>query len=173
MKICCLTIIEDKKNHKLLMVENLRGINKGFVNFPGGKREFNETIENSSIRESLEETGIIPINIKTAGKIVYKPADIEMYIYYCDKFKGCLKNNENETKAFWVDKDNIPYDRMRSADRIWVKDILDDKYVNLRITYNEDNSFKVENVCENIEKFKARYRQYMLYRNRRKTNNGR
>ena len=87
MKICCLTIIEDKKNHKLLMVENLRGINKGFVNFPGGKREFNETIENSSIRESLEETGIIPINIKTAGKIVYKPADIEMYIYYCDKCK--------------------------------------------------------------------------------------
>ena len=84
MKICCLTIIEDKKNHKLLMVENLRGINKGFVNFPGGKREFNETIENSSIKESLEETGIIPINIKTAGKIVYKPADIEMYIYYCD-----------------------------------------------------------------------------------------
>lgn len=37
-KEASLSIIEDTKNHKFLMIRHHRGINKGCVNFPGGKK---------------------------------------------------------------------------------------------------------------------------------------
>lgn len=161
MKICCLVIVEDKKNNKLLMVENLRGINKGYVNFPGGKKEFDETIEHSQIRETLEETGITPLNSKTIGKIKYLPVDIEMYIFYCDKFKGNIKSNKNETKTFWVNKNNIPFNKMRSSDIEWVDDALAGKYINKKIIYKENDEYEIQDIFDNIEKYKKKYNMFL------------
>ena len=45
MKEASLSIIEDTKNHKFLMIRHHRGINKGCINFPGGKRENGESME--------------------------------------------------------------------------------------------------------------------------------
>lgn len=39
MKEASLSIIEDTKAHKYLMIRHQRGINKGYVNFPGGKKK--------------------------------------------------------------------------------------------------------------------------------------
>lgn len=164
MKICCLSIIENKETNEILMVKNKRGINKGYFNFPGGKREFDETIENSDIRESIEETGIKPLNPKTIGKIIYMPVGIEMHIYYADKFEGRLKEHNNEENdTFWIKKDQIPLDKMRSADKEWLDDALNhNKYINKRITYNEDNTYQIEDINENIVKFKNRYKALYL-----------
>ncbi len=38
-KEASLSIIEDVENHKFLMIRHHRGINKGCVNFLGGKRK--------------------------------------------------------------------------------------------------------------------------------------
>ena len=37
-KEASLSIVEDLKNHKFLMIRHHRGINKGCINFPGGKK---------------------------------------------------------------------------------------------------------------------------------------
>ena len=55
-KEASLSIIEDVENHKFLMIRHHRGINKGCVNFPGGKKEDGETMEDCVRRETLEET---------------------------------------------------------------------------------------------------------------------
>ena len=113
MKRMCLVVVEDKENNSILMVKNKRGINKGYYNLPGGKIELNETIEDGTIRECIEETGITPIKPKTIGKIEFQPIDSIAYIYYTDQFEGHLvKNNGDENSSFWISKDQIPYDLM-------------------------------------------------------------
>ncbi len=37
-KEASLSIVEDVKNHKFLMIKHQRGINEGCMNFPGGKK---------------------------------------------------------------------------------------------------------------------------------------
>ena len=44
-KEASLSVIEDIKNNKLLMIRHQRGINKGYINFPGGKKEESEREE--------------------------------------------------------------------------------------------------------------------------------
>ena len=67
-KEASLSIVEDVKNKKFLMIRHRRGINEGCVNFPGGKKEPNETIEDCVVRETLEETGITIKNpVKVGG----------------------------------------------------------------------------------------------------------
>lgn len=53
MKEASLSIVEDVKNHRFLMVRNHRGINKGCVNFPGGKKEPGE-----NMLDCVKRTGI-------------------------------------------------------------------------------------------------------------------
>ena len=67
-KEASLSIVEDVKNHKFLMIRHHRGINNGCINFPGGKKEPDETMEDCVIRETFEETGII---IKSPVKVGY------------------------------------------------------------------------------------------------------
>lgn len=163
MKRCCLVIVEDTKNNNLLMVENKRGINKGYYNFPGGKIESNETIEDGTIRENIEETGIKPLNLKSLGKVEFRPIDMVVYVYYTNQFQGKLKsNNKDENNAFWVNKDNIPYNKMRETDKVWIKDVVNKKQINKRIFFDKDfNIEKIEDIYENIEKYKARYSKFI------------
>ena len=56
-KEASLSIVES--NHKFLMIKHQRGINEGYVNFPGGKKEPNETMEDCVKRETYEETGLM------------------------------------------------------------------------------------------------------------------
>lgn len=171
MKICCLTIVDDIENNRVLMVENQRGINKGYMNFPGGKREFDETIEYSNVRETMEETGIIPLNMRELGKIEYQPVGIEMHIFYTNEYKGRIRDREGETKVKWVDRDHIPFDRMRSSDVEWVKNALTKQdRINKRVTYKENDEYTIEDIFENIEKYKKRYKAFIELRNRRLLN---
>ena len=66
-KEASLSIIEDTKNNKFLMIRHQRGINKGYINFPGGKKEANESMEDCVVRETLEETGLLIKNPKKAA----------------------------------------------------------------------------------------------------------
>ena len=87
-KEASLSIIEDEKNHKFLMVKNLRGINQGCINFPGGKKEENETMDECVIRETLEETGLSIKNPKQVGYVEFPEFDFYVYIYKStDTFK--------------------------------------------------------------------------------------
>lgn len=58
MKEASLSIVEDVENGRYLMIRNHRGINKGCLNFPGGKKEPGEDMRACVIRETFEETGI-------------------------------------------------------------------------------------------------------------------
>lgn len=145
-KEASLSIIEDTANHKLLMIRHHRGINNGCINFPGGKKEENETMLDCVKRETLEETGLTIENPVQVGYVEFPKFDFYVHIFKSTKYSGKLLEKEDEVEAFWQDMDKIPYNEMREADRNFVPDILAGKYVRRRYIYDED--FKLLDIIE-------------------------
>ena len=137
-KEASLSIVEDVKNNKFLMIRHHRGINNGCINFPGGKKEPDETIEDCVIRETFEETGITIKNPVKVGYIEFPSNVFYVHIFKSTEFSGTIKENEAEVDAFWQDADDIPYHEMREADQDFLPDILSGKIVNRRYIYDEN-----------------------------------
>jgi len=137
VKQASLSIIEDTENHKFLMIKHLRGINKGFVNFCGGKMEEGETMDDCVRRETFEETGITIENPKRVGYVEFAPMGYNVTIYKSTKFHGTPHAREGEVELFWQDIDKIPFEKMRKGDEDYLTEILKGKYVKKRYTYDE------------------------------------
>ncbi len=145
-KDASLSIIEDTKNNKLLMIRHQRGINKGYINFPGGKKEANESMDECVVRETLEETGLLIKNPQKIGYIEFPEVNFYVHIYKSTEFEGNLIENKDEVNAFWVDKNKIPLEEMREADQNFIPDLLAGKPINRR--YHYDENFKLKNIEE-------------------------
>ncbi len=139
-KEASLSIVEDTKNHKLLMIKHLRGINKGFVNFCGGKKEEGETMDDCVRRETFEETGIEIENPKRVGYIEFTPMEYNVTIYKSTKFHGSIRPRKGEVEVFWQDINKIPFSQMRKADQNYVPEILAGKYVKKQIIYDDEGN---------------------------------
>ena len=135
-KEASLSIVES--NHKFLMIKHQRGINEGYVNFPGGKKEPNETMEDCVKRETYEETGLMIKNPQQVGYIEFPTKDFYVYVYKSTEFSGELHEKADEVNLFWIDEDKIPYDKMREADRNFLPEIIAGKYVRRQFIYDEN-----------------------------------
>lgn len=141
-KIATLSIIEDTKNKRYVMIRHHRGINEGFLNFPGGKKEEGETITDCVCRETYEETGLIIKNPIEVGYIEFINQNFYVHVFKSIEFEGELKEKEDEVNVFWQNADNIPYEKMREADKNFLPEILSGKYIKRRFFYDEN--FKLE-----------------------------
>ncbi len=95
-----------KKNNRYFIAK--RNMNKhlgGFFEFPGGKRERNETLQEALKREILEELSIEISVDKKLGEENYKDKKTNVLIHYffCSIIKGKIILNEHEESA-WVKK---------------------------------------------------------------------
>ena len=96
-KEASLSIVEDVVNHKFLMIKHQRGINQGCLNFPGGKKEPDETMEECVIRETLEETGLKIENPIQVGYIEFPTKDFYVHVFKSTKFSGNIHEKADET----------------------------------------------------------------------------
>ena len=142
--IATLVIVEDIEKSSLLMIKHNRGVNKGFFNFPGGKLDSGESLEDGASREVKEETGLTVNNLKNIGLLDFPTMSFEVHVFYSNDFSGSLIENAEEVNVFWQDKEHLPINQMRDADKIWVPDALSGKQVNYRFFYDKD--FNVEKV---------------------------
>lgn len=53
-----------------------------------------------------------------------------------------LHENKDEVHTFWIEKDKVPYEEMREADRDFLPDILAEKFVRRRYIYDENFHLK-------------------------------
>ena len=136
-KEASLSIIENVKNNTVLMIKHKRGINNGYVNFPGGKKEPNETMVDCVIRETFEETGLKISNPKKVGYIEFPTMDFYVTIFKSTEYEGTLSNNPEEVDAFWQNIKAIPYDKMRTADADFVPLVMAGHEVNKQYFYDE------------------------------------
>ena len=148
-KEACLSIIEDVKNGRVVMIKHHRGINEGYLNFPGGKKEPNETMAECVVRESIEETGLKPLNPVEVGYVEFPSKEFYVTIFYSTEFEGKLAENSAEVDVFWQDKKNIPYDKMRAADADFVPLVMAGKPV--RRQYFYDEKFALEKIVDLVK----------------------
>ncbi len=137
-KEASLVIIENMATQELLMVRNHRGINEGCVNFPSGKKEPDETMEQCAAREVKEETGLDLADMKRAGYVEFPTFDFYVTIFYASSYRGTLKQNDAEADVFWVSKKEIPYHQMRAADRDFIPQVLAGRFVKKQYIYDRD-----------------------------------
>lgn len=135
-KEACLSIVIDEKENRVLMIKHHRGINEGCLNFPGGKRDAGETMAECVVRETEEETGIIPLDAVQVGQLEFEKYSVS--VFKSTKFKGVLKPNGAEVDVFWQDLDALPYDKMRDSDRDFVPPIMRGEYVHREYCYTPD-----------------------------------
>ena len=120
------------------MIKHLRGINKGFINFCGGKMEDGETMEDCVRRETFEETGITIEDPKRVGYLEFVPMDYNVTVFKSTKFHGTPHAREGEVEVFWQDIATIPFEKMRKGDHDYLPEIIAGKYVKKRYTYAEN-----------------------------------
>jgi 8-oxo-dGTP diphosphatase len=144
MKKASLSIIEDTQNHRFVMIRHHRGINEGYVNFPGGKQEAGETMLECVKRETLEETGLIITDPIEVGYIEFPTMDFYVHVYKSTQFSGELRAKKDEVDVFWQDADSVPYAAMREADKDFLPPILSGQYIKRRYFYTPD--FKVAKI---------------------------
>ena len=98
-----------KKDNLSLIVQRNKNKHLGLKwEFPGGKVESKETLEEALIREIKEELNIT-INVhQKIGEEKYKDSKINVILHYflCSHQSGTIKLNEHENFA-WVNKKNF------------------------------------------------------------------
>ena len=98
-----------KKNNKYFIAKRNRNKHLGgFYEFPGGKQDTNETLQETVIREIKEE---LDVNICVGNKLGeehYKDEKINVHLHYffCKIISGDIVLKEHEDSA-WVTKEEF------------------------------------------------------------------
>jgi ADP-ribose pyrophosphatase YjhB (NUDIX family) len=128
---------------KVLLAMKKRGFGVGRWNGVGGKPKEGETIKRTAIRECQEEITVMPVKlIKTAAISFYFPKDKSNWnqtavVYLCDKWLGEPTETE-EMAPKWFSVNELPFDKMWSADKDWLPEVLKGNFVKADI-YFDDN----------------------------------
>jgi len=108
-----------RKDNKFLLVQRpFDKKNGGLWEFPGGKVEKDETLENAIKRELKEELGINVLSTEFVEKIEYDYDDfsIELYLFKIKNFSGKIDLKEAINMA-WVDFNSVENLELCPADK--------------------------------------------------------
>jgi 8-oxo-dGTP diphosphatase len=111
-----------RRGGQLLLIHKKRGLGRGKVNAPGGRLEAGETPEQAAVRETQEEVGLTPLNLRPAGQLDFAFTDgysLRCHVYTAGGCEGVLTETD-EADPFWCDEAEIPYGRMWADDRLWL-----------------------------------------------------
>lgn len=129
MKEILNTLIIVENDNQILLAKKQRKVGEGLWNGYGGQIEDGETVEEAAKRELFEESSLKVGTILERGvvKFINPKTNIVVYIF------SAITNNEPiETEEMknptWFSKDNIPFDEMLPADRIWIPYFLKGKF---------------------------------------------
>lgn len=126
---------------KVLLINKKRGLGAGKVNAPGGHIEEGETALEAAIRETQEETGLTPLNVKEAGKLYFqftKGLKMEGTVFIADSCLGEAYETD-EADPFWIDIKDIPYNDMWEDDLLWLPHVIKGKYIKGRFIFDDDD----------------------------------
>ncbi len=151
IKRTVLCFVFDRREKTLLMIEKKRGQGAGKINVPGGKIQPGETTEAAAIRETLEETGIQPRELKEAGRLEFYFPESQSWdntctVYTCEIFSGTVIPENEECNALWVKIAQIPLDRMWDADRRWLPLLLEGSWFHRAYIFDAQDMVQEEKI---------------------------
>jgi len=136
---------------QILLGMKKRGFGVGKYNSFGGKVKLGETIEEATLREFQEESGLYS-KLEHLNKVAeidfyfpYKPEwNQTVHVYTISTFSG--EPQETEEMTFqWFNKNEIPYAQMWDDDKYWLPLVLEGKCLRATIIFKEENG---ENVMD-------------------------
>ena len=115
---------------EILLIKKKRGLGAGKINGPGGRIELGESARDAAIRETQEELGIIPVNVKEQGELHFQFQD--GYSLHCVVFvaSDCIGEaiETEEAVPIWTPLDQIPFHKMWADDIHWLPGMIAGKY---------------------------------------------
>ncbi len=120
------TIVLPVHKNNVLLGMKKRGFGVGWWNGFGGKLESGETFKDSAKRESFEEAGITIKSLQLVARLLFyfdEELKIASACYVARSFSGEPTESE-EMRPQWFQADNLPFEKMWPADRIWVPQAL-------------------------------------------------
>ena len=90
----------------------------GYFEFPGGKQDDNETLEQTVIREIKEELNVDITVDRKLGEEYYNDEKINVHLnyFFCTIIKGDIVLNEHE-EAAWVSKEEFNKYKFAEGDK--------------------------------------------------------
>ena len=130
---------------EVLLGMKKRGFGVGKYNGFGGKLKLGETVEEATLREFQEESGLCSKSehLKKMAEIdfyfPYKPEwNQTVHVYTISTFSG--KPQETEEMAFqWFKRNEIPYHQMWDDDKYWLPLVLEGKCLNATVIFKDIN----------------------------------
>jgi 8-oxo-dGTP pyrophosphatase MutT (NUDIX family) len=123
-----------------------RGFGQGWWNGFGGKLEKNETYEEAAVRETHEEVGLLVKDLRHVANLHFYFNDVLGVVsraYITRDFDGtAIETDEMRPGVFGLDQ--LPYDTMWPADKLWIPSILTTNALPLGfiVHFDEDKGFK-------------------------------
>jgi 8-oxo-dGTP diphosphatase/2-hydroxy-dATP diphosphatase len=125
-----LTLCIIHKDSKILLGMKKRGFGTGFWNGFGGKVKKGESIEEAAKRETKEEIGVVPLDLKKMGILRFQFKGeleiLEVHVFSCSNFVGEIKETE-EMMPKWFKIEQIPFNQMWPDDKYWLPLLLEGK----------------------------------------------
>ncbi len=142
-------------NDKILLIYKKRGFGAGKWNGAGGKIKQGESPEQAAIRETEEETGIIPKDVRNIGYLEFylgqtKEPDIIGHVFIADKFSGSLIESDEAIPKWFLLKE-IPFHQMWPDDEIWMPLMLDRKKFRGVFYFDKDADKLINHKMEVLE----------------------
>ena len=134
----------EKDNKYLMLLRNKKKVdcNKGKWIGVGGKREPLETVPECLAREVLEETGLVPGEMRCLGVVHFRSdtwEDEEMYIFVCSDFTGEVVKYCPEGELAWIEEEKVMDLPMWEGDRLFIPDVLAGRDgIDLTVVYEGD-----------------------------------
>ena len=136
------------KENQVLLGRKKKGFGKGKWVGIGGKADVGEYIEETAIRETMEEIGVIPKDITRVATLnFYFPyVDVpahwnqQVCVFLVDQWRGEIKESD-EIAPQWFQLTKIPFNAMWADAKYWLVTIL--KGDRLRGEFLFDEQFEI------------------------------
>lgn len=134
------TLVFVVDERRILLIRKKRGLGAGKINGPGGRIDPGETALECAVRETNEELGIVPLDLRECGQHAFQFVDglsLHVHVFKAGAFRGRPVETDEAT-PIWFGLDEIPYDEMWEDDRFWLPLVIDERPFFGRWLFDDD-----------------------------------
>lgn len=132
------------RSDEVLLALKKRGFGEGKLTGIGGRQEVGESIEETAVRETVEEIGVIPQQLRRMATLNFyfphKPKekgwDQKVCVFVTDSWQGEPSESE-EMVPQWVKTADIPFGAMWADARYWLPMMLTGKVFTASFIFDE------------------------------------